>query len=78
MTLTGARPTYSVPLEASYFDHLSWKILTVLQETVTLSEKLNQILEWIDLPLDERPQFISGLLFPLSSESTELTHSSSL
>ncbi|OSD07488.1 Phosphodiest-domain-containing protein [Trametes coccinea BRFM310] len=41
-TRTGASPTYFVP----------WK------DKVPLKEKLDQILAWIDLPLDKRPQFI--------------------
>lgn len=35
--------------------------LTPLQEQVPLSEKLEQITAWIDLPLEKRPQFIAGL-----------------
>jgi hypothetical protein len=31
------------------------------QDKVPLSEKLDQIVTWIDLPLEQRPQFISGL-----------------
>jgi hypothetical protein len=38
--------------------------LIVLQDKVPLSEKLDQIMAWIDLPLETRPQFISGLLVP--------------
>ena len=34
--------------------------LTGLQDKVPLSEKLDQIMAWIDLPLEQRPQFISG------------------
>ncbi|THG95374.1 hypothetical protein EW145_g7971 [Phellinidium pouzarii] len=41
-TVTGASPTYFVP----------WK------NKVPLREKLDQIMQWIDLPLDERPQLI--------------------
>ncbi|KAL6308356.1 Phosphodiest-domain-containing protein [Sparassis latifolia] len=41
-TMTGASPTYFVP----------WK------DKVPLQEKLDQIVAWIDLPLDERPQLI--------------------
>ena len=37
----------------------------VFQEPVTLGEKLDQTMAWIDLPLEERPQFISGFLFPV-------------
>ncbi|KAF9646033.1 Phosphodiest-domain-containing protein [Thelephora ganbajun] len=44
ITRTGAKPTYSVPLE----------------EPVPLGEKLDRILAWIDLPLETRPQFISA------------------
>lgn len=36
-----------------------------LQEPVTLNEKLDQIMAWIDLPLEERPQFISGSISSL-------------
>ena len=36
--------------------------LTVFQDKVPLSEKLDQIMTWIDLPLEKRPQFISGSL----------------
>ena len=43
-TTSGASPTYFVP----------WK------NKVPLSEKLDQVLKWIDLPLDERPQLIVG------------------
>ena len=32
----------------------------VPQDKVPLQEKLDQILEWIDLPLEERPQLIMG------------------
>jgi hypothetical protein len=31
------------------------------QNNVPLSEKLDQIMAWIDLPLQDRPQFISGI-----------------
>ena len=31
-----------------------------LQDKVPLREKLDQILTWIDLPLEQRPQFIMG------------------
>ncbi|KAH9841758.1 Phosphodiest-domain-containing protein [Rhodofomes roseus] len=41
-TMTGFSPSYFVP----------WK------DKVPLKEKLDQITAWIDLPLDERPQFI--------------------
>ncbi|KAG7088112.1 hypothetical protein E1B28_012137 [Marasmius oreades] len=41
-TTSGASPTYFVP----------WK------DKVSLRTKLNQILAWIDLPLEERPQLI--------------------
>ncbi|KAH9889967.1 Phosphodiest-domain-containing protein [Cubamyces lactineus] len=41
-TRTGASPTYFVP----------WR------DKVPLKEKLDQILTWIDLPLEQRPQFI--------------------
>jgi len=43
-TTSGAEPTYFVP----WRDH------------VPLSEKLDQIMAWIDLPLAERPQFIAA------------------
>ncbi|KAH8825018.1 Phosphodiest-domain-containing protein [Flagelloscypha sp. PMI_526] len=43
-TLGGASPTYFVP----------WR------NHVPLDEKLDQIFAWIDLPLDQRPQFISA------------------
>ncbi|KAF9783199.1 Phosphodiest-domain-containing protein [Thelephora terrestris] len=43
VTRTGSKPTY----------------LGTFEETVPLSEKLDQILGWIDLPLEVRPQFIS-------------------
>ena len=32
----------------------------VPQDKVPLQKKLDQILEWIDLPLEERPQLIMG------------------
>ncbi|CDO76499.1 hypothetical protein BN946_scf184622.g7 [Trametes cinnabarina] len=41
-TRTGTSPTYFIP----------WK------DKVPLKEKLDQILAWIDLPLEKRPQFI--------------------
>ncbi|KAI0647781.1 Phosphodiest-domain-containing protein [Trametes meyenii] len=41
-TRTGASPTYFVP----------WR------DKVPLKEKLDQIVSWIDLPLEKRPQFI--------------------
>ena len=30
------------------------------QDNVPLKEKLDQILAWIDMPLETRPQFITG------------------
>ena len=32
----------------------------VRQDNVPLKEKLDQILAWIDMPLETRPQFITG------------------
>ncbi|KXN88101.1 hypothetical protein AN958_07560 [Leucoagaricus sp. SymC.cos] len=43
-TTSGASPTYMVP----------WR------DRVPLDEKLDQIVQWIDLPLEERPQLILG------------------
>ncbi|KAF9454872.1 Phosphodiest-domain-containing protein [Macrolepiota fuliginosa MF-IS2] len=43
-TTSGATPTYMIP----WRDH------------VPLDEKLDQILQWIDLPLEERPQLITA------------------
>ena len=37
--------------------------IVVLQDKVPLNEKLDQIMAWIDLPLEKRPQFISGSFF---------------
>ena len=48
----------------SVYDPLRIRSLTLRQEDISLSEKLDRIMAWIDLPLGERPQFISGLLFP--------------
>jgi hypothetical protein len=31
-----------------------------IQNKVPLKEKLDQIIDWIDLPLEERPQLIMG------------------
>lgn len=36
-------------------------MIVVIQDKVPLQEKLDQILEWIDLPIETRPQFIMGL-----------------
>ncbi|KAF9644291.1 Phosphodiest-domain-containing protein [Thelephora ganbajun] len=44
ITRTGAEPTYFIP----------WR------DKVSLGEKLDQIMTWIDLPLEKRPQFISA------------------
>ncbi|KAF9783811.1 alkaline-phosphatase-like protein [Thelephora terrestris] len=44
VTRTGAEPTYFIP----------WR------DKVPLGEKLDQIMAWIDLPLEKRPQFISA------------------
>lgn len=33
----------------------------MVQDKVPLQEKLDQILAWVDLPIDERPQLIMGL-----------------
>ena len=44
--------------------HSHGRRLTVLQDEVPLSEKLDQIMAWVDLPLENRPQFISSLSFP--------------
>jgi hypothetical protein len=41
--LKGKRPTYEVPFN----DH------------VTSEEKMDQVLRWLDLPFDERPQDIN-------------------
>ncbi|KAL5501745.1 hypothetical protein ACEPAH_9005 [Sanghuangporus vaninii] len=41
-TMSGASPTYFVP----------WK------DKVPLKEKLDQVMRWIDMPLDDRPQLI--------------------
>ena len=43
--------------EFSTSERLSWKLG---QNEVSLDTKLAQILEWIDLPLGERPQLILG------------------
>ena len=32
-----------------------------LQDKVSLQDKLDQILAWIDMPLEKRPQFIMGM-----------------
>ena len=32
----------------------------VRQDNVPMKEKLDQILAWIDMPLETRPQFITG------------------
>jgi type I phosphodiesterase/nucleotide pyrophosphatase len=69
-TPSGASPTYFVP----------WAVCTFIfgfqgfpndsvQDKVSLDVKLSQILEWIDLPLSERPQLILGM----SSDSWALT-----
>ena len=42
--MSGAAPTYFVP----------WR------DKVPLKEKLDQLMEWIDLPLELRPQLIMG------------------
>lgn len=44
--------------------HSHGRRLIALQDEVPLSEKLDQIMAWVDLPLENRPQFISSLSFP--------------
>ncbi|CEL52889.1 hypothetical protein RSOLAG1IB_05957 [Rhizoctonia solani AG-1 IB] len=44
VTRNGNKPTYFVPFR---------------KDNITLEEKSNQILEWIDLPFDDRPQLIN-------------------
>lgn len=38
-------------------------ITPLIQDRVPLGEKLDQILNWIDLPLEQRPQLILGGFF---------------
>lgn len=35
-----------------------------IQNRVSLKEKLDQVLNWIDLPLDQRPQLVLGTHLP--------------
>ena len=45
-------PSFSV--SSAYID-------CVMKDHVPLKEKLDQILSWIDMPIETRPQFIMGL-----------------
>ena len=50
-------------LESKSFESQGNHLFTdfdVSQDKVPLSEKLDQILRWIDFPLDTRPQLIMG------------------
>ena len=52
-----------------YLSHGQW--LTLHQNHVPLGEKLDQIMTWIDLPLEKRPQFISGFQFFVSCRTRQ-------
>ena len=58
--------------------HSRGRRLTVPQDEVPLSEKLDQIMTWVDLPLEKRPQFISSLSFPTGRRTRGLMDSSSV
>ena len=63
-TTSGASPTYFVPWKVCFFVLLALCLpLTAyaVQDHVPLKHKLNQILSWIDMPIETRPQFIMGM-----------------
>jgi len=67
-TTSGASSTYFVP----------WKVCTLRvklvdapilyesQDKVPLGQKLDQLMKWIDLPFDKRPQFLMGMFTTIS------------
>jgi hypothetical protein len=62
-TKSGASSTYFVPWKVSPPNHTVIVVYTLslgFQDKVPLSEKLDQILQWVDLPLEKRPQLIMG------------------
>ena len=69
-TQTGASSTYFVPWKVSLVDFL-YHIISIksflAKDHVPLSEKLDQILAWVDLPLEKRPQLIMGISVYLST-----------
>ena len=44
-----------------------------VQDTMTLTEKHDQIMNWVDLPLEERPQLMMGWSIFFASRSHVLT-----
>ena len=44
-----------------------------MQDKVSLQDKLDQILAWIDMPLEKRPQFIMGMCITTLNEVYFLT-----
>jgi hypothetical protein len=59
-TSTGVSSTFFVPWKVSQISRGRQHFLSSNQDKVPLEEKLEQILTWIDLPLEKRPQLILG------------------
>lgn len=62
-TTSGASSTYFIPWKVSITNHIFIAIYTLFldfQDKVSLSEKSSQILQWIDLPFEKRPQLVMG------------------
>ena len=66
--MSGASPTYFVPWRVSAVSvcllgpNFDVVLASLRQDKVPLKEKLDQIMRWVDLPLDNRPQLITGML----------------
>ena len=61
-TSSGASSTYFIPWRVSLaVTPYRFTPDASLQDKVSLQDKLDQILAWIDMPLEKRPQFIMGM-----------------